>query len=318
MSERLFITYHGLTPESIQGLSDKTITLAPNIEANNDQDRNVQHMMQKSRMLLQPETEEASDVVTTLAQVTDANNDAHAETNNDKQGNGQQMKQKSAKLLRAATDLSYVATSLAPAAEFHEDEHLEHLDRNDAGNLIQEANMKPAEPKPTKGAPGNNLSPLPFQMLPWQSDVSQEVLRMQEVVKRSAEGTFWVCFPPSTQEQSVEKYAQVFNTVASGQKWKKYPFVWLNTHVLNARYEDHFCDDIEKVTFVIEKKGSRIVDPDSKPESAISTHLGFESPVWFRRVFPSDQHIQVSLVEEFLNDVESGKVPELRLPKRDL
>eukprot|EP00746_Dinoflagellata_sp_MGD_P149466 gnl/MRDRNA2_/MRDRNA2_81491_c0_seq3.p1 gnl/MRDRNA2_/MRDRNA2_81491_c0~~gnl/MRDRNA2_/MRDRNA2_81491_c0_seq3.p1 ORF type:complete len:500 (-),score=114.29 gnl/MRDRNA2_/MRDRNA2_81491_c0_seq3:44-1543(-) len=142
-----------------------------------------------------------------------------------------------------------------------------------------------AKAKPKAKHDMRALPPLPFQLLGWaHSEASNEVL------KRARHGMVWVCFPANAFEQSVKTYAPVFNEVARSQKWRMYPFVYPDTRQME-RYSEHFCDDVKKITFVMEKWSD-------------------VSEV-FRRVFEPDQVIQASLVEEFLNDVHSGKLPEI-------
>lgn len=167
-----------------------------------------------------------------------------------------------------------------------------------------------------------------------------------KVLKWFSFGVFWVCFPSNARARSKKKYAPVFIEVARSQKWPVYPFCHLDvTHTLDGTskgtelfYEDHFCDDVDKITFVMqmEKRGDGVSNSKhaSSPhgETPILSQFGecsdamiespawfiMDSPAWFKRTFPPDQDIQASLVEEFLNDVYSSKVQEVTPPKRDL
>lgn len=178
-----------------------------------------------------------------------------------------------------------------------------------------------------------------------QSEEQKLTKAMQDnilpVADKFSHGTFWVCFPPSTHKQKVKHYAKIFNEVARRQKRMVYPFCYIDTRFLDA-YGESFCDDVNKVTFVLEvDKGKHDAISDSK-RSEISTQSSFddcskalvesphgkdgdefletqfESPAWFRRTFRPDRVIRASLVEEFLNDAFSGKVPEVVPTKGDL
>lgn len=141
------------------------------------------------------------------------------------------------------------------------------------------------------------LPPLPFQMM------------SNKVLQRSIHGVFWVCFPPKTLKQSVKKYASVFNEVASSPRWKIYPFCYLDTRDLDNKYKQHLCDDISKITFVMEK--SSAVASGNKHSTRPQHGTDFLSSWKFKRVFGPDQTIKASLVEDFLNDVHTGKLPEV-------
>lgn len=149
-------------------------------------------------------------------------------------------------------------------------------------------------------------------------------------------GIFWVCFPSSSWETHVKKYAPVFTNVA--KNWTMYPFCYLDTSMPEL-YEEHFCDeaiDNKQIVFNMQKSrkynivgNQRISSPKGSGE--IPTNSWFnecgdlvieppvtfkiESPVWFRRMFQLDEDIQTSLVEKFLNDVHSGHLPEFKPPK---
>lgn len=157
------------------------------------------------------------------------------------------------------------------------------------------------------------------------------------LLTKSPRGLFWVCFPKSVQKQYVEKYASVFNEVAASRKWNVFPFCWLNHEILSPYgHDEHLCNDVEKTTFVVEMENAH--DSDSKHASSqipspskISFRncedVGLESPSWlqfdsssvrFRETLPADQDIQASLVDKFLNDAYSGKLPKIMRMKRDL
>lgn len=149
-------------------------------------------------------------------------------------------------------------------------------------------------------------------------------------------GVFYVCFPATALEQYVKKHAQVFLEVARSRKWNVYPFCWLNE--VDA---EHFCDDTTKITFVLEKSRS---DPISmqigvdahsnSPRDQIPSQNSFndcfnlydqeekwfniEDPVWNRRLFSPEQDISPSLIENFLVDVHSGKLQEVKPFIREL
>jgi hypothetical protein len=162
------------------------------------------------------------------------------------------------------------------------------------------------------------LPPLRFQMWSVQSNLKAST----EVLKRARRGMFWVCFPATDLKQFVKTYTPVFNNVAHSQTWRMYPFVYLDTRKIETYYE-HFCDDISKVTFVMEKRSEVIADNKNTSSRIAPGNMKWvksetRNPMWFRRVFEPDQVIQAPLVEEFLHDVHSGKLPEMRIAKGDL
>jgi hypothetical protein len=165
-----------------------------------------------------------------------------------------------------------------------------------------------------------DLPPLPFQMLGMAKAKASK-----EVLKRARHGMMWVCFPASALEQNVKTYAPVFNEVARSQKWRMYPFVYLDTRRIE-RYFEHFCDDVEKITLVMEKRSDVLSDntnTSSRPAPSKSGRkwvqfLVYESPEWFRRVLEPDQVIHAGMIEEFLNDIHSGKLPAIKIVKGDL
>lgn len=178
-------------------------------------------------------------------------------------------------------------------------------------NLSATIDLGAAAPKNVPHEEHSSLvDPLPFQMM------------NTEVLERTDRGVFWVCFPPEILEQSIRKYASVFNEVARSPKWRVYPFSYLDTKYLNQKYDVHFCNDLTKITFVLEKKSDHPSKHSSGPRDGTSadslTDMLVEQPAWFTRTLPSDQDIQESVVENFLEDVHSGKLQESRPPKRDL
>jgi len=202
------------------------------------------------------------------------------------------------------------------------------VDVDAAGSRSLAVGEKREAIKETQDEPSSPVDPdmralpgLPFQMLSWgHSEASEEVL------KQAQHGLFWVCFPPSILEQNVKRYAPVFNEVAHSQKWQTHPFVYLDTRSLNF-YHEHFCDDMEKTTFVMQKASDAISNNKhaSSQQGRIPNDFSVEwfvptgaNPQWFRREFRPDQVIHASLVEEFLNDVHSGKLLEIIPAKGDL
>lgn len=153
--------------------------------------------------------------------------------------------------------------------------------------------------------------------------------------ERLPHGVFWVCFPSSSLDQNVKKYAQVFGEVAH-RKSMVYPFCHLDTRKSNS--DELLCDDVSKITFVLEKEMTTNVASDSTPSQVsreehierssfrdcldawmdFPSWFTFKSSARFRRVFSADQDIQASLVDQFLDDVYSGKLQEAVPTKRDL
>eukprot|EP00746_Dinoflagellata_sp_MGD_P039571 gnl/MRDRNA2_/MRDRNA2_19549_c0_seq1.p1 gnl/MRDRNA2_/MRDRNA2_19549_c0~~gnl/MRDRNA2_/MRDRNA2_19549_c0_seq1.p1 ORF type:complete len:474 (+),score=89.81 gnl/MRDRNA2_/MRDRNA2_19549_c0_seq1:99-1520(+) len=192
---------------------------------------------------------------------------------------------------------------------------------NNLGAALSEGSAEGNQHAVIKATPSSSadhemstLPPLPFQLM--SSFVPNE-----EVEQRSSHGLFWVCFPPSSLELNIKRYAQVFNEVAQSKEWRMYPFVYLDTRVLK-RYGDHQCNDVNQITFVMEKKSNSVSDSKRSPTELSPDVWTFNSnwynPVWFKRVFRPDQVIQPSLVKKFLDDVHSGKLPQIRSAKGDL
>jgi len=187
-------------------------------------------------------------------------------------------------------------------------EELGHQKRLPAGGERQEAfNAGQGEPSSADGK--MDLPPLPFQML----DGSDP--NYQEVMKRSGYGVFWVCFPSNAIQSYVNKYAPIFNKVASSRKWRMYPFVYLDTTSLNKKYNHHFCNDVAKITFVMEKTNEAVSD-NQQVTYFLSDKRHPES--YFRQEYPPDQDITTSAVEEFLDNVHSGKLQKIDFTKGDL
>lgn len=131
-----------------------------------------------------------------------------------------------------------------------------------------------------------------------------------ELLKWSRHGVFWVCFPPNALEELVKKYTSVFNEVARSQKWRMYPFCYLDTSRLGF-YTDHFCDDIKKITFVLEMNEAVDFGRKAEPPAWITS-------IFFKRTFQPDQEIKTSLIDQFLADIHSGALPEIQTFKGDL
>lgn len=156
-------------------------------------------------------------------------------------------------------------------------------------------------------------------------------------LKRFNRGVFYVCFPSSALKTKAKKYAQVFQDVSHSRKWMVYPFCYIDAKNLNEIYDERFCDEAQQMTFVLETSRS---DLDSSTKNASGPlneipiqsrfdsclYMYSKSPQWFsitssvrfRRMFPPNQDVQASLVEEFLSDVYSGKLQEVVPFKRDL
>lgn len=151
------------------------------------------------------------------------------------------------------------------------------------------------------------LPPLPFMKMSWPGDAN-----LQEVKTRPWKGVFWACFPASALEWHVKKYTPVFNKVARSQKWRIYPYLYLDTTNLNdvREHVGELCSDVEKITFVLEKatQSSSGTRSESVPTSL----------AWFRRVFEAGEEINTRLVVDFLKDVHAGKLPAVISPKGDL
>jgi hypothetical protein len=153
------------------------------------------------------------------------------------------------------------------------------------------------------------LPPLPFQMLDGDDP------GYEEVMKRSEYGVFWVCFPSNAIKSYVEKYAPIFNKIATSRKWRMYPFVYLDTTRLDEKYNHHFCDDITKITFGMEKTNDMV---SGNQQEAYFLSDGRHPESYFRQEYPPDQDITTSVVEEFLNNVHSGKLRKIVFTKGDL
>lgn len=172
-----------------------------------------------------------------------------------------------------------------------------------------------------------SFTSLPFKIM------SDKVAEKQST---DSHAVFYVCFPPSTFEQNVKKYARVFNKVARHQKRMGYTFCYMDTRLIDTD-NDRFCHDLDKITFALEKSNGEI-PTDSRFQRCSevyseyitytlmrSTQLDSLRP-WFsgqssgsfRRTFSPDQEIRVSLIEEFFHDVHSGKLQEALPLKRDL
>lgn len=164
------------------------------------------------------------------------------------------------------------------------------------------------------------------------------LLSLADKMQNSSGGVFYVCFPASAIEQNLEKYAPAFKEVARGWKHIVYPFCWIDTRKnLNKIYDEHFCDDVSKITFVMEKSRNGMMQSSKHafgPDNAIQSESLFEncedlckrfpelftieSSVWFRRIFRADQDIQPAVIKEFIDDVYSGQVQAALPWKRDL
>eukprot|EP00746_Dinoflagellata_sp_MGD_P013939 gnl/MRDRNA2_/MRDRNA2_130343_c0_seq1.p1 gnl/MRDRNA2_/MRDRNA2_130343_c0~~gnl/MRDRNA2_/MRDRNA2_130343_c0_seq1.p1 ORF type:complete len:418 (-),score=76.81 gnl/MRDRNA2_/MRDRNA2_130343_c0_seq1:11-1141(-) len=148
-------------------------------------------------------------------------------------------------------------------------------------------------------------------------------------LRQSSRVMFYVCFPSSAHEQYVKKFTSVFNEVARKSKWTVYPFCHLDIRKAGD-WNEHLCNDAKKITFVL--KTSRNVTSseymevpsDVEFDDYLSMYnwfpewFSFESPMWFRRMYRPDQNIRVAEIEEFLNDVYSGKLQEVapqKIPK---
>jgi len=166
-------------------------------------------------------------------------------------------------------------------------------------------------------------------------------MRTSPPLPYQSHGVVWVCFPAGTFQHDVEKYAPVFTEIARSQRWMVYPFCFVDTRKLeDDEYGEHFCDNVKKLTFVMEKSTSTPVSEVEDMYSSTSyipaqtrfdecRHYMETSPEYFRpiktskqsvhrRTFQPDQDIQASVVEDFLNDVHSGKLPEVSPAKGDL
>eukprot|EP00746_Dinoflagellata_sp_MGD_P149465 gnl/MRDRNA2_/MRDRNA2_81491_c0_seq2.p1 gnl/MRDRNA2_/MRDRNA2_81491_c0~~gnl/MRDRNA2_/MRDRNA2_81491_c0_seq2.p1 ORF type:complete len:449 (-),score=92.48 gnl/MRDRNA2_/MRDRNA2_81491_c0_seq2:206-1552(-) len=181
--------------------------------------------------------------------------------------------------------------------------------RQDAKDVEDKDSKEREDLEEIKQVKGDLSQPLPFQIM--NPDNAEELMSL------SQNGLFWVCFPPTALEKSVKAYASAFNEVARSQKWRIYSFCYLDTNRLKQDYTDHFCHDIRQITFVLEKNsaansGSKHTPFSKNAESDFEEfHRDTGSPAWFKRTFPPDQDIHASLIEQFLNDVHSGKIPEI-------
>ena len=98
------------------------------------------------------------------------------------------------------------------------------------------------------------------------------------LLKQGGHAVFYVCFPPGSLAHKVKKYAPIFNEVARSHK-RTVSFCYLDTRKnLNELYEEHFCDDVTKTTFVFEKSRNDVVS-DNKPvpgsQSEVPKDLSF-------------------------------------------
>eukprot|EP00746_Dinoflagellata_sp_MGD_P017908 gnl/MRDRNA2_/MRDRNA2_141389_c0_seq1.p1 gnl/MRDRNA2_/MRDRNA2_141389_c0~~gnl/MRDRNA2_/MRDRNA2_141389_c0_seq1.p1 ORF type:complete len:399 (-),score=68.03 gnl/MRDRNA2_/MRDRNA2_141389_c0_seq1:126-1322(-) len=234
----------------------------------------------------------------------------------------------------------------ADDAEDHEDVEQSRDQPGKKNRWSPTIDLRPSLPgDPTEGethasinATQDKPSSLADHMWPSFASLPFKIMGDKTEEKHSADShaVFYVCFPPLTFEQNVKKYARVFKEVARRQKPMAYTFCYMDTRVIDID-DDRFCYDLEKISFVLEKSSGESPSDFqfhecSEVYSEYITHTLMKSTQldslrpWFsnhasgsfRRTFPQDQEIQVSLIEEFLHDVHSGKLEEALPPKRDL
>jgi hypothetical protein len=169
-----------------------------------------------------------------------------------------------------------------------------------------------------------------------QSQIDRQAHKVNRLrLRLQSRAAVWVCFPPETYQEKVKRYEGVFVKVARSRRWMVHPFCYLDTRVHDDIYGDHFCGDASQITFVMQKSREEIKVSGKKyapvkvpnqtkfnecmkymtryPES-----FDYEHPVYHRRTFLPDQDINATLLEEFLYDAYSGKLPTMYPRKRDL
>lgn len=260
--------------------------------------------------------------------------DAHkaAKTNSGNFGTSAEMEKKELEPKKAPEDVDVFEQSASSILEAkrtqHAQRHAQSISEIDPYNAAREA-AEDAEGVDSDEGESFESGKL-FKAEPWGKkklatpiDLGVNNVRALPSLSSQSPGVVWVCFPARTFEHDVKAYASAFIEVARSRRWMVYPFCFLDTRELDhGTYSQHFCDDDNKVTFVMEK--ARRIDKNQSSTARLEIPrqsrfdecmwfkpLTIHSPVFHRRMFPPDQEIQASLVEDFLYDVHSGRVPEI-------
>jgi len=163
------------------------------------------------------------------------------------------------------------------------------------------------------------------------------------MLQQFSHGFFWVYFPARDLETALRKYTPIFQDFAF-EEWKVNAHCWLDPRILTPQrhaliYEERLCDDLKKITFGVEME-QNTADADTKDTRASYRDLPNRSSfdecmevvnrpeskallemtisVRFQRTFPPDQHIEASLIKDFLHDVYRGKIRQIVPGKGDL